>query len=175
MLLEHFDGASWSRVIIPANLHPVGDSFHVLVLSPTDVWVDGATQTGTPIWKYNGSTWAVVTSPIDGPMIGRSDSNIWAVDANGNTVVHWNGDTWSQLGDAISGLTYDLALGEGGVWSVGAVYPSNDISIAKNGETVRVPVVHASLNGVAAGFGLTFAVGGESQAPYQPVAFERCI
>jgi hypothetical protein len=174
MLLEHFDGTSWNRVTIPADLHPVGDSFHVLVLSPTDVEVDGATISGTPIWKYDGRSWSVVASPVDGPMVGSSATNIWAVDADGSTVVHWNGETWNRVGDHVAGFTNGLARGATGVWSVGALIPANDIFIAKNGEKLRVPVIPASLNAVATGFGVTFAVGGDNGAPLQPVVLQSC-
>jgi hypothetical protein len=171
ILLEHFNGSTWAQVSIPASLDPEADAVGVLALSPTDVWVIGATKGNDNEWHLKNGVWTEGTAPVFGSLAGTSDTNIYGIHVF-TSLEHWNGSTWAQVGATLTndGMN-DLTLGSAGVWSVGESNTTSRIAIAKNGVLVTTPHVSGGLNGIATGSGIALAIGG---GPSQPFGFESC-
>lgn len=63
------------------------------VVSDDDIWVVGVQGY---IGRWNGSTWATITSPITSTLNGVdfiSTTDGWAV-GDGGLIAHWDGDSW---------------------------------------------------------------------------------
>jgi hypothetical protein len=116
-LIEHWDGTSWAIVTSPnTNINPA-DSYLYDVTCPSasDCWAVGYVRTGsangqTLIERWEGSSWAIVTSPSGGTgenflhdVTCVSGSDCWAV---GHSMVgsssyyqtlieRWDGTSWS--------------------------------------------------------------------------------
>ena len=122
-LIEHWNGARWSIVSIPALAqHPEGQRntlSRLIVLSANNVWgvgtsLDRSGHSTALIVHWNGTTWTIVHSPSPGSLsnelhgaVAISANDIWAVGyfANGNPntpttvehtlIEHWDGIRWS--------------------------------------------------------------------------------
>jgi hypothetical protein len=106
-LIEHWDGAAWTRVPSPA-LGRAGSLHAVAATSPGNAWAVGGTVcpgrglvTVTEHW--NGRTWTLVPTPAAGILTGvatASAASAWAVGfwtASGNAVIeHWDGTAWTS-------------------------------------------------------------------------------
>ena len=153
---QHWNGASWDPPQIAAT---DGNStlYGVTEISPANLWAVGnqysiAAQTDETLIEHgNGTTWKVVPSPdpathhILSDVAGSSASNVWAVgqdfdpSAHGGQgsyealLLHYDGTSWTQVGDASSGLDYGeltsvSTISGSDAWAVGrASTPSNDI------------------------------------------------
>ena len=130
----HYDGTSWTKVLnIAGRLHGVWGS------SSTDVFVVG--EKGQA-WHYDGSSWTNWRSPFDGSPLpgsgwksewdtwnfsgiwGSSPTNIRVV--GGNSVLHYDGTTWSEMPgniNTISAIWDNLAVGP-----LGCYYQCNGVS-----------------------------------------------
>jgi hypothetical protein len=101
-LIEHWDGASWSRVRSP---NPAGSSLPnrllgVAAISSTSVWAVG--ESGYPekglILHWNGSAWGVVPNACKVPLqaiTAVSPTELWAVGPS--TTCHYDGTRWSVV------------------------------------------------------------------------------
>jgi Putative zinc-finger len=89
--LLHFDGTTWSRVDLPANIHAA--SVHVQLISASDRWAFTLTSPyqnpqGTPlttaVWHYVGGQWQPVQWPFTdvlgvNDLTRISDNEYWAI------------------------------------------------------------------------------------------------
>jgi hypothetical protein len=148
-LIEHWNGARWTRVPSPspgANTALDGAA----VVSATDAWAAGAYlarhyQAIVPLMlHWNGLRWSRVPVPELGP--GRTDlvnltsvtavsaDEAWAAGASccstsagpRDFILHWNGVRWSRLSFASAGQQFlsVTATSARNVWAVGNAGPS---------------------------------------------------
>ncbi|HKP54967.1 MAG TPA: S-layer homology domain-containing protein [Chloroflexia bacterium] len=146
ILIEHWDGTSWS-VVAGQNL---GDDDNVLfsvdAISTSDVWAAGyyVNEFGisqTLIEHWDGMSWSVVPSPNTGGLLDNrllsieavSSTDAWAVgyyydeDAIARTLtLHWDGTDWRVIDSPNNGdetrnnYLYDLAVvSSGDIWAAG--------------------------------------------------------
>jgi hypothetical protein len=105
-MVTHYNGTTWSSTTLPTG---TPDLQSVSAASPTDVWVSGATTTGTigPVLEhYNGTSWQSMTLPSsfsgDGlnAVTAQSASDVWVFSNTGSPSVplllaNWNGSSWT--------------------------------------------------------------------------------
>jgi len=163
ILLEHWNGTSWSVQAPPKTLGPDTQIDGMASTATNDVWavgttgdlVDNAYETFAMHW--NGTSWKVVPTPAFPPadvgvlqsVAARSATDAWASGgtAAGGLLEHWNGSTWSTVAGA-PGSEYlsSVATGPNGVvWAVGSSFDTNT-GVTKtfaehrvNGSWVRTP------------------------------------
>jgi hypothetical protein len=144
-LIEHWDGASWA-IVTSANTSPTANNVleDVACVSASDCWAVGAFTGANPeetlIERWDGTSWAIVTSPTilgseNSLLFGVtcvSASNCWAVGQSSNfqggqtLVEHWDGTSWvvvtspntsaAQSNDTLSRVTCVTASD---CWAVG--------------------------------------------------------
>ena len=175
LLVEHWSGSAWTRVTIPSADKPNSEPVDVLSVGPGDIWMEGYATSGGAIrfWHYDGTWKLEATPPGLGPLAGTSDTNIWLVGhyaSSGTPLEHFNGSSWSPADNNGNGnlVVNDIALGASSstVWSAGyngATGGTETVSVAKNGVAQTVPTLTGSLNGIATGSGLAFAVGNSNE------------
>lgn len=118
-LVEHWDGASWSRVSSP-NFGSGTDQLRgVVALAPDDVWAVGSYGVGaagnlrTLALHWDGSGWTKVQTPSPGPsatltaVSAVAPDDVWAVGdelheqrtqhKSRSLTMHWDGTTWSRV------------------------------------------------------------------------------
>jgi hypothetical protein len=83
---------------------PNGDLFYLFSLwgsSPTDIWAVGSGSTAlVTLWHYDGASWSRNTSSLSSNLIcvyGFAQNDVYACDAPGNGVYHFNGQQWSNV------------------------------------------------------------------------------
>jgi len=144
VLIEHYDGATWTAIANTTANNPAGTSnalFGVKFLSATDVWAVGEAKTDQTnatalIEHYDGTTWATQTPAAASAFNLLADplplaaNDVWAVglqQANGGAVQtlveHYNGTTWSAVSaqnpNANGQFFSDVAGVAGDLWAVG--------------------------------------------------------
>jgi hypothetical protein len=130
-LIEHWDGARWSR--IPNT--PDGLLNSVSAVSGTDIWAVGTKFSDTPlIMHWNGKQWSVVPFTTRGVSLisvsVRATDDVWAVgsryDATNQVAIqHWDGHTWTAAQAAGPGLNQNVltgvcAISASEAWAVGS-------------------------------------------------------
>jgi hypothetical protein len=134
ILLEHWNGTSWSVRAAPATAGPDSQIQGMASTARNDVWAVGTTgdflagTSQTFAMHWNGSAWALVPTPsfpnaaFQG-VAARSPADAWAVgeNASGGLLEHWNGSAWSAIAGApgagvLSGVAF---VPHGTVWAVG--------------------------------------------------------
>jgi len=153
-LIEHWNGSTWSVVSSSGPGLASNTLNGVIAISANNVWAVGDDTNGVGpsatfaplIEHWNGSSWSVVTSPLQGTsgilngIAAVSASNIWAVgdyrsgiDPMGpyfTLIQHWNGTTWSVVKSPSPGsLASDLLAAARvpatkSVWAVGFIQDS---------------------------------------------------
>jgi hypothetical protein len=145
-LVEHWNGASWHRVLSPSPGHAENGSglAGVSIVSATDIWAVGYVDPAGPIpnttlmLHWNGRSWSTAKTP--NPEVNRL---LLAVDMSGPTagwsvgatlqphtdrfkalVEHWNGRRWDQAPILSPGAQTNVlrgvsVVGPGNVWAVG--------------------------------------------------------
>jgi hypothetical protein len=98
----HYDGTSWSPLTMPFT-----DYTTAVWTSPDGVRFAAGFSGGAPFLGYDdGSSWQLVPLPgitwIYG-FTGMSSTDVLAVGSSG-TAMHWNGSTWTQVGDGVNTL-----------------------------------------------------------------------
>jgi hypothetical protein len=188
VLIEHWDGTSWSDVPMPSSTTSRLNG--VRVVSAGNVWAVGtitdpvSNNSQTLILHRSGNSWARVMSPNPGPagtdntltgVAATSARDVWAVGGsrkdgkNSALILHWNGQRWSP--------SHLPAAASGSVLSaVGASSPRDAWAVGtKNGQALTLhwngvkwtrlasphPGVSSTLAAVAAtSAGNAWAVGG---------------
>jgi hypothetical protein len=148
-LIEHWNGATWSVVSSSGPGLATNTLSGIAASSANDIWAVGwDANSVTPSSPYapllehwNGSSWSVVTGPLQGTsdllsgIAVASASNIWAVgDYRSSTdpmgpyftlIEHWNGATWSVVNSPSPGsMASDLVAAvrvpaTSSTWAVG--------------------------------------------------------
>ena len=148
-LIEHWNGSAWSVVSSSGPGLAINRLHGVAAISAYNVWAVGEdTNSSAPsaefnplIEHWNGSSWSVVTSPLQGTsdllnsIVAVSSSDIWAVgdyrssiDPMGpyfTLIEHWNGSAWTVVSSPSPGsLASDLVAAARvpatiRVWAVG--------------------------------------------------------
>ena len=128
-LTEHWNGTQWSIVSSPNPGIAANILNAVVKITANNIWAAGDyTNSIGPsaafnplIEHWNGSSWSVVTSPLQGTsdllngITAVSSSNIWAVGDYRNSIdpmgpyftliEHWNGSTWTVVNSPSPGST----------------------------------------------------------------------
>jgi hypothetical protein len=141
-LIDHWNGTKWSVAPNPNPSSTANGLNGVTAISAHNVWAVGQYQptsgnTQPLIEHWNGSTWAVVTSPVIGggatllSVAASSANSIWAVgdftNSSGNAqtlVEYWNGSAWSIISTPNPGPLFDVlnavtVVSANNVWAVG--------------------------------------------------------
>jgi hypothetical protein len=133
VLIQHWDGTSWSVVRSPNTGTRLSQLTAISALSSTDIWAVGMRGHSTLVEHWDGVAWSIVPSP-DGAFASslsgvsaRSASDIWAVGSTGDHTLteHWDGSTWTVVPSPdgtkqTNELGSVVALGSGDVWAVGS-------------------------------------------------------
>jgi len=187
-LIEQWDGTSWTVVTSPnTSLIQNNYLFGVTCASASECWAVGYYYTGnaaqsgvyrTLIEQWNGTSWAIVTSPNNGTstnyLLGvtcASASECWAVGNyyNGSVdqtlIEQWNGTSWSivttpnssgtQGGNFLSDVTCTSAAG---CWAVGNYYDLSTQTLIEQWNGTSWAIVNSPNNTAIAGgspFGVT--------------------
>jgi len=137
MMIQHWDGASWS-VILGPNPGTYSSLIAVHALSANDIWAIGSASDdpyngNTLTIHWDGSSWSVVPSPNASSYSNYltsidavSSDDIWAVGTYslgkfGNSfrtfTMHWNGSTWNIVPSANRGTMHNYLYGVAAVSS----------------------------------------------------------
>ena len=118
-VLLHWDGVQWAREKLPGP--PLGRTLYkVWGTSDADLWLVGEAAT---IWHHDATSWTSfdVKSVATGTLFtvtGCSSNEVWAV--GGNSVLRWDGSTWSKATLDLSSQVNGVAcLGPGAAAVVG--------------------------------------------------------
>lgn len=132
LMIEHWDGASWS--LLPVD-NP-GILRGASALTSSDAWAVGYTDESparTLAMHWDGSQWSVVPSPNPASSGGNylygvtalAHDDVWAVGKAGDqaAILHWDGSTWSTT--AVPAFAYSALYSVEGaasddVWAVGS-------------------------------------------------------
>jgi hypothetical protein len=130
-LIEHWDGAHWSKV--PNT--PFGLLTSVSAVSSADIWAVGTKFGDTPlIMHWNGKQWSVVPFTTRGVSLvsvtARATDDVWAVGSrydpttNQVSIQHWDGHAWTAAQAAGPGLNANVltsvcAVSASEAWAVG--------------------------------------------------------
>jgi hypothetical protein len=151
LLLEHWEGTSWSAVPSPTPIMSAEFASSISAVSSNDVWAVGVDETGqrrTLAAHWDGHVWSIVPTPnvgsgtVQNLLTGVStDANgdVWASGFASNVdhrnfrvpyVLHWNGKTWvmtelPNLGSEGSLPNGIEVVSPGDVWAVGQTQESN--------------------------------------------------
>lgn len=169
LLVEHWDGASWSVIDAPLPPTSVGAGYggahvyDIAPIAPNDVWFVGRwvgpypnTTSTTPAltMRWNGSDFELVPSPVIGASMALNSvsavnaQDVWAVGSLSSAttqypyVIRWNGSSWNHVLIPPAGVIQ-------GVVDVAAI-ASNDVWISAYKFTVTTPApVLLHYNGVS--------------------------
>ena len=99
---------------------PNNDLFYLFSLwgsSLTDIWAVGSGSTAlVTLWHYDGVTWSRNTSSLSSNLMsvyGFAQNDVYACDAPGNGVYHYNGTQWTNVYTYNDSKTY---LGLNSIW-----------------------------------------------------------
>lgn len=103
----------WEQTVTLNGVYKDNSAFHIV--NENSIWA-----VGEKIWKYDGSSWNIVQSPTDDPLIsvsGSSDEDIWILSdvpknvngglANNSQLWNWNGYEWKN-NNLINSTIYSL-------------------------------------------------------------------
>ena len=145
-LVEHWNGTAWS--VVPSPNQDFDNSLYgVAAVSANDVWAVGSygpsiyigSTSQTLVEHWNGSVWAVITSPSPGTtynflygVSAASTNDVWAagdyysdIGSTSQTLVeHWNGTAWTVVPSPNQGTGANYLYGVASVmandvWAVG--------------------------------------------------------
>ncbi|HTQ55258.1 MAG TPA: hypothetical protein VMI94_12405 [Bryobacteraceae bacterium] len=173
-LVMHYDGKSWRQFATPSVGSGANQFNSVVAMAPNDVWAVGFSMAVPPpkrvpnqtlIEHWNGSSWAVVSSPNVGPnsvyqsntlygVTAVSSSDVWAfgsyfaASGSGHQMTlleHWDGSSWTiqpspnpgANGSFLSDILFaGVCPSPGDVWIVGAEdHAPYDITLAIHSTT----------------------------------------
>jgi hypothetical protein len=132
----HFDGSSWSAMSVP-NVNSFRNyAKAIYAASPDDVWIVGYGGDGRATYigyaqHWNGSSWSVVSTPLDGQdpsefrdIDGSGSDDIWIAGSGiggEDIMLHWDGNEWSRFDANISypaAMARVMAMAPGNAWGV---------------------------------------------------------
>ena len=119
---HHFNGTTWSATTLTTTQL----LWAVWLGAPNDGWAVGD---DFRLYRFNGSAWQQVASPISGgnsvaaAVWGRAPNDVWAVGwATGNrAIIHFDGAGWQLAGPVVNAALLDVwGTSSTNVWAVGA-------------------------------------------------------
>ncbi len=134
-LIEHGDGVTWKTVKVPAKANTLQA---IAAVSANDIWAVGVQESTVITLHWNGTLWAVVSTPtlsskssVLTSVVAIAHNNVWAVgstdvnDEQHALILHWNGSGWKEVSGAntassssLSGIT---AVSANDIWAVGSL------------------------------------------------------
>jgi hypothetical protein len=123
----HWNGSKW---LVAKHFKATGEITGITALSPTNVWVFGASGMGPGLgtWHYNGRSWSKWQGNAVGLQNGSalSAANIWALGgtkAPFSTIMHYTGAWHPVTASALAGLQFGriAALSATNVWATAFV------------------------------------------------------
>ncbi len=111
----NWDGQSWVEMDTGFDVYCRCVFYSVLMVSETDGWAVGFSDTTAVTLRWDGIQWELVPNPYSGQvsnwlysMSGTAIDNIWVtgvIDSNDDnlSLLHWNGLTWSTVTTNIRG------------------------------------------------------------------------
>jgi hypothetical protein len=138
----HYNGTSWTVTTLST---PSGTPafLDVAAVSPTDVWVDGTTETSALVEHFNGTSWHVVPTPSSFPsglqdITAQSATDVWVFSYTGTPqapilLAQWNGSSWTTDPSPVPAGS-EVVLGSAAsspshVWLFGSDYTSGQALI----------------------------------------------
>lgn len=123
-----WNGSKWSDV---TPLSVFDNYYSVWGSGPSDVLVSGVKT----IYRWNGTTWNTLNVPMVKNFVsslwGTGVNNIYAV-ADGNSILRWQGASWSNVYTSPSGnISRLIGSGPNDIWAVG----DNGLSIHWDGSS----------------------------------------
>jgi hypothetical protein len=144
VLVEHYDGSTWSLVPAPDPDPSIDRLDAVQALSATDIWAVGSQSLTTLVEHWNGEDWTVVPSanvPGEASFLRGltvlSPRDAWAV-GNSQTfdsastkalVEHWDGRSWTLVPSPSPSETFTFlsdvtAISRRDIWAAGTYFDS---------------------------------------------------
>ena len=140
-LIERWNGSSWAIVTSPnTGTTDYNNLYGVSCTSASQCWAVGYYYNGggyarTLIERWNGSSWAIVTSPNTSTTDNNnlygvsctSESDCWAVGFGGGALIErWNGSTWAIVTspNTFGYLNAVTCTSASNCWAVGYYFPS---------------------------------------------------
>jgi hypothetical protein len=113
----HWDGTQWGHVPSPNPASGTGQLYSIAAIATNDLWAvgryfpnPGSSEVRTLSMHWNGSQWAIVTTPNTGAadelqgVSAQSSNDVWAVGSSYDPqygyrtlVLHWDGAQWNQV------------------------------------------------------------------------------
>jgi hypothetical protein len=119
-LIEHWNGASWTRVPAPAATGGSKSNLDgVVAFSPTNAWAVGRSATARALVEHwDGTAWSIVPVPDPTPPVGGTlaSAMLTGVSAVSPTDI-WAVGSYSLGGIALTGLTLTMHY-DGTAWTV---------------------------------------------------------
>ena len=138
VLIEHWNGSSWSIASSTNGSNaPLNELFGVSCNSASDCWAAGffgdsiissTTSEQTLVEHWDGSSWAIVSSPNSGQenflnaIVCISSTQCWAVGNydSASMIEYWDGNSWSLVASPGNGLFEDVTCDSiSSCWAVG--------------------------------------------------------
>ena len=191
-LIEHWDGTSWAIVSSPNPSATQGNYilYAVTCASASDCWAVGDYDNGTDagqtlIERWDGTSWAIVTSPNTSPTQANflrgvtcvSASECWAVGSarTGSTyqtlIEHWDGTSWAIVSSPNTSATQwnqlngVACVSASECWAVGYHLSPNGGQTLMLRYTMSVPtptsVVSRKTHGAAGDFDIDLRLAGD--------------
>jgi hypothetical protein len=138
VLLEHWDGTTWSVVFGPGSQHPAaaGKVSSISATATDDVWA----QTGpTSMEHWNGRRWRSVPTDPDSTLFAvaaESSDDAWAVGFPG--FEHWGGTAWTITGSTAGTLTDVAGSSSTDLWAIGYAPDGSALSEHWDGQSWTV-------------------------------------
>jgi hypothetical protein len=140
VLIEHYDGTSWTAIADTTANNPVGTSnslYGIKFFSATDIWAVGqartsSTQSTALIVHYDGTNWTIQTPATTSgysllaDVLPLSATDVYAAGLQGTLALieHYNGTGWSQVAmplppTSVAQFLSDIAGVSNDIWVAG--------------------------------------------------------
>src|ERR1043166_2001742 len=131
-LAEHWDGSSWSGVLMPDSTKTTWNQMNgVAAISSDDVWAvgnEGTSPYGSLIEHWDGRSWTIQHDGTPDTYLtsvsGLGPDDVWAAGSTNyvgtGLIQHWDGTAWTRT--LIPGAIYFRAIQElapNDIWAVG--------------------------------------------------------
>lgn len=123
-MAQHWNGSNWTNSALPESVSsPLGELYHVTMISSNDVWALGSTITGDLLMiHYDGTSWSLVPTAgsSGGAIAARSATEVFSV---GYRISQWDGSSWTII-DSLNDVIYPtlvstVTFSNGDIWTAG--------------------------------------------------------